>query len=527
MLRVIVAAVLALTPLVEPVAAAFGFSTSGNNINVDTGANLTFTVDKTTGDITSMLFNGKQAQDSSKHSQIASGIGASCTAASASSTLIKITCTTSTLTQYYVAKSGDPAIHMATFTTAEPSVGELRFIARLSTSTIPNGPTQSTIRGGTAIEGSDVFMVGSQTRSKFYSSVPFIRDQVHTVSGSGILVAMIIPGTGYEKSSGGPFFRDIDNQNGDQNEFYFYMNSGHTQTESFRQGLHGPYALWFTTGSTPGTFDTSFWSTINPSGYVAASGRGFLSGKAIGIPSAFASQTFIGWQNSANQYWATADSSTGNYFSPAMIPGTYTMTLYKNQLEVATKSVTVSAGTTTSGTNIDSAEANVTAIWQYGEFDGTPSGFLNADMIETMHPSDSRMHEWNRTITVGQQDLGFVPMAVFKSVGPLTIRFALASGQGGARTLEIGTTLAFAGARPQVTVNTWTSSIPAVPTQPDSRGVTRGTWRGNNIRYTYSIPSGTLTTGSTVNVLTINAVSGSSGDAFLSPNFVLDAIRLF
>lgn len=192
------------------------------------------------------------------------------------------------------------------------------------------------------------------------------------------------------------------------------------------------------------------------------------------------------------------------------------LAVYKNQLEVATKSVTVTAGSTASGQNIDSAEANVTAIWQYGEFDGTPSGFLNAEcvvlstnalwltmsqydrddavnavpvahiaaqLLTSCSPSDSRMHDWVRNITVGQQDAGYVPMAVFKAVGALTIRFALASGQGGARTLEIGTTLAFAGARPQVQVNSWTSAIPALPTQPDSRGVTRGTWRGNVRRH--------------------------------------------
>ena len=52
-------------------------------------------------------------------------------------------------------------------TTAEPSVGELRFIARLSRSTLPNGPTVATIFGNSgAIEGSDVFMVNGQTRSK-------------------------------------------------------------------------------------------------------------------------------------------------------------------------------------------------------------------------------------------------------------------------------------------------------------------------------------------------------------------------
>jgi len=49
----------------------------------------------------------------------------------------------------------------------------------------------------------------------------------------------------------------------------------------------------------------------------------------------------------------------------------------------------------------------------------------------------------------------------------------------GARTLEIATTLAFAGGRPQATVNEWAGDAPAAPNQPDSRGITRGTWRGN------------------------------------------------
>lgn len=55
------------------------------------------------------------------------------------------------------------------------------------------------------------------------------------------------------------------------------------------------------------------------------------------------------------------------------------------------------------------------------------------------------MHEWIRTFTVGQQGIGYFPMAIFKDIGPVTIRFALNSSQLGARTLEIGVTLAFAG----------------------------------------------------------------------------------
>lgn len=71
-------------------------------------------------------------------------------------------------------------------------------------------------------------------------------------------------------------------------------------------------------------------------------------------------------------------------------------------------------------------------------------------------------------------------MAQFKAANqPTTIKFTLTSAQIGARTLEIGTTSSFAGGRPQVKVNSLTGTAFAAPTKIDSRGVTRGTWRGN------------------------------------------------
>jgi rhamnogalacturonan endolyase len=94
-------------------------------------------------------------------------------------------------------------------------------------------------------------------------------------------------------------------------------------------------------------------------------------------------------------------------------------------------------------------------------------------------PSDSRMSSWGPvTYTVGTSSDSSFPMAAFKSVGPVTIKFTLTAAQGGARTLVIGTTLAFAGGRPVVTVNSWTSATPSAPSVPNSRGVTRGTYRG-------------------------------------------------
>lgn len=69
---------------------------------------------------------------------------------------------------------------MATDISAEPSVGELRFIARLKSSALPLeypfGIVSTTAGSTSTIEGSDVFVVSQETRSKFYSSERFIDD---------------------------------------------------------------------------------------------------------------------------------------------------------------------------------------------------------------------------------------------------------------------------------------------------------------------------------------------------------------
>ncbi|PPR02269.1 hypothetical protein CVT24_011618 [Panaeolus cyanescens] len=524
-------------------ALGFGFTVSGTSITVETDAGLVFVVASNSGDITSMKFNGIEVQDQgSKKSHISSGIGASCSAVRTGNdnNYVKITCTTPTLTQYYVARYKDPAIHMATYITAEPSVGELRFIARLRKAAVPNGYRVSEVDGGTAIEGSDVFRVGSETRCKFYSSRQFIDDQVHGVTGNGVGAWMIIPGTGYESASGGPFFRDINNQGSAQQELYFYMVRGMSHLQPYSPmfirdcaelrthadrklpqllSTADSSALWFTTGGQPGTYDTTFWEGLGVQGLVPKSNRGRVTGRASGIPSNFANLQSVGFSNGNAQYWARTDSS-GAFTTPYMKPGTYTMTLYKVELAVASQQVTVNAGQVVTS-NINSAEANPSTIWQIGDFDGTPRGFLNADKIESMHPSDSRMSYWGPSAHL-QRWVVYQP-----TIGPVTLRFTLNSNQGGARTLQIATTLAFAGGRPQVVVNNWTGPAPAAPSQPDSRGVTRGTWRGNNMLYTVNIPSGVLLTNGATNTITINVISGSSGDGFLSPNFVFDALRLY
>ncbi|KAF7365358.1 Polysaccharide lyase family 4 protein [Mycena venus] len=520
---------LAFLALLPSAFAAFGVTTSGSNMIVDSGAGLVTTINTANGDITSMTFNGKQLQDASEHTQLSSGLGSATVTSSVANNIAKITISTSTITHYYIVQSGVNTLFIGTFASAEPTVGELRFIARLLKSSVPNGVVASEINGGTAIEGSDVFLLNGQTRSKFYSSVPFIRDQVHGVTGSGVGVFMIIPGVGYESSSGGPFFRDIDNQGSAQQELYFYMNSGHEQTESYRTGFFGPYAMAVTTGAAPSAnLNTTFMDSLGLQGYVPASGRGTVTGTAtciidmLFLTLALQVPTPGRWLELRLRWLILEDTHEAwNLSAPVS-----TVTLYQGELEAGTGSVTVTAGRTSTVT-LTSSLSVPSVIWRIGTVDGTPAGFLNADKIETMHPSDTRMSSWGPvTFTVGSSAASSFPMAQFKAVNnPTTIKWTATSSQIGARTLRIRTTEAFAGGRPQITVNSFTSAAPAAPPTVDSRGVTRGTWRGLNQVYDFAIPAGTLT--ASTNTIQINTISGSAGDVFLSPNFVYDSVELF
>lgn len=74
-------------------------------------------------------------------------------------------------------------------------------------------------------------------------------------------------------------------------------------------------------------------------------------------------------KNDAAQYW-TYTSSSGAFTSPAMKPGTYTMVYYQGEYAVATSSVTVTAGSTTSK-SISGSVKTGTTVFKIGDWDGT------------------------------------------------------------------------------------------------------------------------------------------------------------
>ena len=338
-----------------------------------------------------------------------------------------------------------------------------------------------------------------------------------------------------EGGSGGPFYRCLINQCGDQQELYEILNYGEAQTEPFRLGiLNGPYTLVFTNGGPPPALDTSWVGSMGLVGYVAPAGRGSVTASTILNRDTGYAYT-VGFSNATAQYWTQAAAANGAFNMSGMIPGTYTMRLYKGELAVHIGSVVVNAGGTTALGSITIASSpatgdpsSVVPLWRIGNWDGTPNEFLNADRVTTMHPSDVRLSPWNPgTYVVGASSPATgIPCYQWKDVNSSqAVQFNLTAAQLVASTIKVGITVAFEGARPKISVNAWSSGNPSPSSQPDTRTLTVGTYRGNNSTYTFAVPASALIAGT--NTLWVFPISGSGASGFLSAGYSLDCIEMY
>lgn len=453
--------------------AAFGLTTATGYYQVDTGAGLVFRVRRTdngsstqsAGDIMSLKWNGTEYQNQSRGSQITSGFdylysgvsSVSVSAAVVNTNYIKITVQAGNLTHYYMARNGYPHIYMGTYFTTEPDIhGLVRYILRIPSGLLPNGPTPSDIRNTTTtVESGDIFALSNgQTRSKHYSNQR-LKDWSY-IGATGSSVGIWVVRDNNEGNSGGPFYRCLLNQcTSTDQEITYIVNYGEAQTEAYRPGILNAYTAVFTIGGTPSTsIDTSWFSGMGLSGYLASASRGRVTGVAINGRDTNYSYT-VGFSNATAQYWTAAAASNGYFNCTGMRPGTYTMKVYKNELAVDTRSVTVTAGgiTVLNSFTIAGDPSSVAPIWRIGNWDGTPAEFRNGSSITTMHPSDPRLSGWNPgTYVIGSSTPSSFPCYQWKGVnGSQAVQFTLTSAQAAAaRTVRIGLTCAYAGARPKV-----------------------------------------------------------------------------
>jgi rhamnogalacturonan endolyase len=527
-------------PLAESASAAsFGWNDDGSNYVVDTGANLVFKVSKTNGDLTSLVYRGTEYQGyGGKNSHVESGLGTSTVTIAQSGATILISVAYGTLKHYYAARSGENNVYLWT-NKADTSVSATRYIVRVKAGLFLNDEPDSYTYAPSTIEASDVFAKSDgQTRSKHYAKLRVIDyDHIGWSTGS---VGLWIVRSNHEKASGGPFYRSLlRHQSADGGGLYEILYYGENQTEAQRFGLQGPYVIAFTDGGAPssslypGTLTTSWADSLGISGYVAASGRGRVAG--VGITGRNPAYPYtVGLANAAAQYWGSARASDGYFSIGGVLPGTYTLTVFKDELAVHTASVTVTAGGTTTLNTIaipsSNDPSNAGAIWRIGDWTGKPSGFKNAALMTYAHPSDVRASSWTGNVVIGGgSETASFPAYIWKDVNSgLLVYFKLTAAQAAAaHTLRIGVTTAYANGRPQVTVNSWVSSIPSPPTQPSTRSLTVGSYRGNNYTFTYSVPaSAWLTDVGRYNVLKIDVVSGSGTTSYLGAGTSIDAIDL-
>uniref|UniRef100_K3WI88 rhamnogalacturonan endolyase n=1 Tax=Globisporangium ultimum (strain ATCC 200006 / CBS 805.95 / DAOM BR144) TaxID=431595 RepID=K3WI88_GLOUD len=517
----------------------FGYTASSSRYVIHSGNGLTISMARSTCDVVSILYKGQELQYKAKYTHINSGLKeltSSIKTLDDGSDTIQITCEATGITQYYFFRPNENVIYMGTYHDASLALPELRFLARLDRTTVATGIEEATLDGTVgAIEAHDVYAKSDNTtRSKFYSGRPFIHDQIHGVRGDAAGVYFVISEQGYESSSSGPFFRDINNQCTEANELTFYMNSDHTRTEEYRCGFHGPYALMFTDGPTPASpsmVDFDFFQDLTMTGFVNGEQRGEVHGSVVDPNDVLGvnDTVVVGFANANAQYWTELAVGERQFMSPLMKEGTYTMVVYKKQLVVASASVNVDIGNIT----VQDIQVSYTpisnVIWQIGEWDGTPEGFLNADKIHSMHPSDARMAPWEPLMfnADSDEDAQF-PLAQFRGVNdPLTIQFNLTEEQTlTSRTLNIGVTFAQGSARPSIRVNDKWSGPVLTSGAVKTRGVTRGVTTGNYMLYEYTIPVTALAIGT--NRIALGIASGTTDPAepFLHAAVVFDALAL-
>jgi len=519
-------------------AAAFGYKDDGRNYVVDTGSSLVFKVSKTTGDLTSLVYKGKEYEGyGGKHSHVESGLGASEVTIRQSGPTILIKVVHGAITQWYAARSGQNNVYLWT-DKKDASFTATRYIVRLKPGMFPN--TGSDAWNSTTdkiIEAGDVWRhPDGTTHSKHYSGKRTIDyDHVGFTTGS---VGLWMVRSNHEKASGGPFYRSLLRHSNDGGAgLYEILHYNEAQTEAERFGLQGPYVIALTDGSAPSTslfhanLDTSWVDGLGITGWVGRAARGKVAG--VGLKGMDAKYPYtVGFANADAQYWAKAAAGTGAFSCKGMLPGTYTLTVYKGELAVHTESVKVTAGGTTSlhTLSITGDPSAASAVWRLGDWDGTPGEFKNAKLMTYAHPSDGRAAKWTGNVTIGSGgEAASFPAYMWKDVNDgILVYFKLTKAQAAAaHTLRLGVTDAFAGGRPRVTVNDWVSAIPTAPTQPSTRSLTTGSYRGNNHTFTFNVPTSAWKTDtSQYNVLKINIVSGSGGTAYLSAGTSFDCLDL-
>ncbi|KAF4981531.1 hypothetical protein FZEAL_2680 [Fusarium zealandicum] len=528
------------------VMAAWGWKEQSGNYVIDSGASLVISVSKSNGDINSLKYKGQEFNGwAGMNTHVESGLGASTVSiASISNNVIKVSVQHGTLKHYIVMRYKNNNVYLFT-NKADHSVSAMRYIVRIKPGIFSHASIDSDYYspGSKSIEASDINIdADGLTKSKHYQGATYGRtidyDYIGRSTGK---VGLYMVRSNHEKASGGPFFRSLLTRVGatgeDLYDIYYY-NMGHT--DPMRVGLQGPSVLSFTDGGAPNPSlfarkaDWTWVDALGLAGWTKWGDRGYASG--VGISNMKKGYAYtVGLSNPQAQYWGSASSTNGAWSIKKIIPGTYTMTVYKEELEVYTGTITIKKAAGTAVHTLKATDpADDAAIWRIGEWDGTPRGFLNFEdkvMKPTyMHPSDKRLSRWDAgNFIVGTTKTNGFPGYMWQDINNNhLIYFRLSQSQlGKDYKIRIGITEAYINGRPTIKVNDWSARAPGATKQASTRSLTVGTYRGNNVKLDFTVPKSAFKQSTKEwQILSLSIITGSTGSKYLSGGVSFDSIDM-
>ncbi|KAJ9451409.1 putative rhamnogalacturonate lyase A [Diplonema papillatum] len=535
------------------VSADFGLITTDDLYIIDTGASLNFTLRRveppgmttiSVGGIESLWYKGVEYTETTmRDSHIGSGFdwiysdttAVDIVAKTVGDDIIIATVTVKYMTHYYIVKKNEPRIYMGTYWTKQPDIqSQIRFLFRLNPSLFTTVPKEGDVRNNTgAVESADIFYApNGDTVSKHYTNHRLL--DWENIGAYSDNVGMFVVRGSEEYNSGGPFYRSLLAQTTSAAfELTYIINYAQAQTEAFRKDLLAMYVFVVTDGEQPPApteIDYSFYKDLDLIGFVGKESRGKVTGTSITNRKAGIRYT-VGLNNEQAQYWGVAESVDGSWEVVDMLPGTYKLTVFKNELEVRIiEGVVVTAGRTTTmkNINIQNDPSDSKAIFRIGDWDGSPEELRNGKVATKMHPSDQRLASWDTSpFVVGTNNDSHFPCYMWKGINHFyEVQVKLTPEQRATtRIARMGVTISYASGRPALIANAYTTKeSPAIP-QPTTRSLTTGSYRGNNQLYEFEIPPSAWFAGDEVQTLIIK-VEGNGNSGYLNNAISIDAFDL-
>ena len=127
------------------------FASAASTITFDSGSGMSFVVNTSNGNLTSLKHNGTELAASGQAAgQFESGFGSATVTGktfSNQSLLVTVASSSTGVTQYYYARKGDNTVYMATDITKALNPGEARFITRLNAKLLTSSPVAARTAG--------------------------------------------------------------------------------------------------------------------------------------------------------------------------------------------------------------------------------------------------------------------------------------------------------------------------------------------------------------------------------------------